>query len=162
MLISLFVLQALWLSENQAKPMLAFQTDYDEQTGDQVKKNAVIFWFFIHTIIKFVIFWSNSHSNQLPRLIFSCLFIFLSFLHAKPYLQKYLIIIYQICNSLLSAVVLYLHKYMVYVVLCIRQKGADTPLHTPVLTLAYYHIMQICECVSVCEVSNSLIYFPLP
>ena len=28
--------QALWLSENQAKPMLAFQTDYDEQTGDQV------------------------------------------------------------------------------------------------------------------------------
>jgi len=29
-------LKALWLSENQAKPMLAFQTDYDENTGDQV------------------------------------------------------------------------------------------------------------------------------
>jgi len=29
-------LKALWLSENQAKPMLAFQTDYDEETGDQV------------------------------------------------------------------------------------------------------------------------------
>jgi hypothetical protein len=27
--------QALWLSENQAKPMLAFQTDYDDATGDQ-------------------------------------------------------------------------------------------------------------------------------
>ncbi len=32
-LYSLF--QALWLSENQAKPMLAFQTDYDDATGDQ-------------------------------------------------------------------------------------------------------------------------------
>ena len=29
-------MKALWLSENQAKPMLAFQTDYDENTGDQV------------------------------------------------------------------------------------------------------------------------------
>jgi len=29
-------LKALWLSENQAKPMLAFQTDYDENTGDQI------------------------------------------------------------------------------------------------------------------------------
>ena len=30
-------LKALWLAENQAKPMLNFQTDYDEQTGEQVK-----------------------------------------------------------------------------------------------------------------------------
>ena len=29
-------LKALWLAENQAKPMLNFQTDYDEQTGEQV------------------------------------------------------------------------------------------------------------------------------
>jgi protein scribble len=29
-------LKALWLTENQAKPMLNFQTDYDEQTGEQV------------------------------------------------------------------------------------------------------------------------------
>ena len=31
-------LKALWLAENQAKPMLNFQTDYDEQTGEQVNK----------------------------------------------------------------------------------------------------------------------------
>jgi protein scribble len=29
-------LKALWLAENQAKPMLNFQTDYDENTGEQV------------------------------------------------------------------------------------------------------------------------------
>ena len=29
-------LKALWLAENQAKPMLNFQTDYDEATGEQV------------------------------------------------------------------------------------------------------------------------------
>ncbi|XP_063407085.1 protein scribble homolog isoform X9 [Mytilus trossulus] len=29
-------LKALWLSENQAKPMLKFQTDFDERTGQQV------------------------------------------------------------------------------------------------------------------------------
>ncbi|CAB4068059.1 SCRIB [Lepeophtheirus salmonis] len=29
-------LKALWLAENQAKPMLNFQTDYDESTGEQV------------------------------------------------------------------------------------------------------------------------------
>ena len=29
-------LKALWLAENQAKPMLNFQTDYDDQTGEQV------------------------------------------------------------------------------------------------------------------------------
>ena len=29
-------LKALWLAENQAKPMLNFQTDYDEGTGEQV------------------------------------------------------------------------------------------------------------------------------
>jgi protein scribble len=29
-------LKALWLAENQAKPMLNFQTDYDETTGEQV------------------------------------------------------------------------------------------------------------------------------
>ncbi|XP_064597136.1 LOW QUALITY PROTEIN: protein scribble homolog [Liolophura sinensis] len=29
-------LQALWLSENQAKPMLKFQTDFDERTGQEV------------------------------------------------------------------------------------------------------------------------------
>jgi len=29
-------LKALWLAENQAKPMLNFQTDYDERTGEQV------------------------------------------------------------------------------------------------------------------------------
>ena len=32
-------LKALWLAENQAKPMLNFQTDYDEQTGEQVGIN---------------------------------------------------------------------------------------------------------------------------
>lgn len=29
-------LKAVWLSENQAQPMLKFQTDTDEQTGEQV------------------------------------------------------------------------------------------------------------------------------
>lgn len=29
-------LKALWMAENQAKPMINFQTDYDEQTGEQV------------------------------------------------------------------------------------------------------------------------------
>lgn len=30
-------LKAVWLSENQAQPLLTFQTDYDENTGEQVK-----------------------------------------------------------------------------------------------------------------------------
>lgn len=34
-------LKALWLAENQAKPMLNFQTDYDEQTGEQVRNILV-------------------------------------------------------------------------------------------------------------------------
>ena len=29
-------LKALWLSENQAQPMLKFQTDFDERTGQKV------------------------------------------------------------------------------------------------------------------------------
>jgi protein scribble len=29
-------LKAVWLSENQAQPMLKFQTDKDETTGEQV------------------------------------------------------------------------------------------------------------------------------
>ena len=29
-------LRALWLSENQAQPMLKFQTDFDERTGQKV------------------------------------------------------------------------------------------------------------------------------
>lgn len=29
-------LKAVWLSENQAQPLLTFQTDTDEQTGEQV------------------------------------------------------------------------------------------------------------------------------
>lgn len=29
-------LKAVWLSENQAQPLLKFQTDIDEQTGEQV------------------------------------------------------------------------------------------------------------------------------
>ena len=29
-------LKALWLSENQAQPMLKFQTDFDERTGQRV------------------------------------------------------------------------------------------------------------------------------
>ena len=29
-------LKALWLSENQAQPLLKFQTDYDERTGQKV------------------------------------------------------------------------------------------------------------------------------
>lgn len=29
-------LNALWLSENQAKPMLKFQTDFDDRTGQHV------------------------------------------------------------------------------------------------------------------------------
>ena len=29
-------LKAIWLSENQAQPMLTFQTDIDEKTGEQV------------------------------------------------------------------------------------------------------------------------------
>lgn len=29
-------LKAVWLSENQAQPMLKFQTDVDEETGEQV------------------------------------------------------------------------------------------------------------------------------
>lgn len=29
-------LKAIWLSENQAQPMLTFQTDIDEHTGEQV------------------------------------------------------------------------------------------------------------------------------
>lgn len=29
-------LKAVWLSENQAQPLLKFQTDTDEQTGEQV------------------------------------------------------------------------------------------------------------------------------
>lgn len=29
-------LKAIWLSENQAQPMLTFQTDIDEATGEQV------------------------------------------------------------------------------------------------------------------------------
>lgn len=29
-------LKALWLAVNQAKPMLNFQTDYDQETGEQV------------------------------------------------------------------------------------------------------------------------------
>lgn len=30
-------LKAVWLSENQAQPLLTFQTDTDENTGEQVK-----------------------------------------------------------------------------------------------------------------------------
>lgn len=30
-------LKAVWLSENQAQPLLTFQTDTDEQTGEQVR-----------------------------------------------------------------------------------------------------------------------------
>lgn len=33
-------LKAVWLSENQAQPLLTFQTDFDENTGEQVKLNA--------------------------------------------------------------------------------------------------------------------------
>lgn len=29
-------LKAVWLSENQAQPLLTFQTDHDENTGEQV------------------------------------------------------------------------------------------------------------------------------
>ena len=29
-------LKALWLSENQAQPLLKFQTDYDDRTGQKV------------------------------------------------------------------------------------------------------------------------------
>lgn len=29
-------LKAVWLSENQAQPMLTFQTDVDEETGEEV------------------------------------------------------------------------------------------------------------------------------
>ena len=29
-------LKAVWLSENQAQPMLTFQTDVDEETGQEV------------------------------------------------------------------------------------------------------------------------------
>ena len=36
-------LKALWLAENQAKPMLNFQTDYDEQTGEQVNTQIIFF-----------------------------------------------------------------------------------------------------------------------
>ena len=35
-------LKALWLAENQAKPMLNFQTDYDEQTGEQVNNLDIL------------------------------------------------------------------------------------------------------------------------
>ena len=43
-------LKAVWLSENQAQPLLTFQTDTDEQTGEQVgngeKKKKKVFIFF--------------------------------------------------------------------------------------------------------------------
>ena len=57
-------LKALWLAENQAKPMLNFQTDYDEQTGEQVcinfysliivlnKHHTVLIEFFIIMIFR--------------------------------------------------------------------------------------------------------------
>ena len=46
-------LKALWLAENQAKPMLNFQTDYDEQTGEQVniRIQNIVSWFEILSII---------------------------------------------------------------------------------------------------------------
>jgi len=34
--ITLCNLKALWLSENQAQPMLKFQTDFDDATGQKV------------------------------------------------------------------------------------------------------------------------------
>lgn len=36
-------LKAVWLSENQAQPLLTFQPDTDESTGEQVKKTLCIF-----------------------------------------------------------------------------------------------------------------------
>lgn len=35
-------LKAVWLSENQAQPLLTFQTDTDETTGEQVRVNSKI------------------------------------------------------------------------------------------------------------------------
>lgn len=53
-------LKAVWLSKNQAQPMLNFQTDEDEKTGEQVltcfllpqlevrgEANGMIFIFFL-------------------------------------------------------------------------------------------------------------------
>lgn len=73
-------LKAVWLSENQAQPLLTFQTDTDDKTGEQVMRknefnqfsNANILFrvllrnFFFYFLIILVLIFSAIGFNMLP------------------------------------------------------------------------------------------------
>ena len=62
-------LKALWLSENQAQPMLKFQTDYDEDLGTKVLTCFLLPQEAYHTE-SMGVYWSHHsfHIFTLPRL----------------------------------------------------------------------------------------------